>query len=192
MTCLSSNLHGPRPRGFSLPHPIPTTQRLGIQRFLGIPAFLGIQEAVFPPAQHSKAWGQKASWVRIKTWGFVCFIDLSLCPGFKAEKVASGQSGEWVSGSRAGGDWGLIVRMSLNSPALWSFHYRERITELVLPWAKAVFWWSEIADQQDTNRKALCWTPSNMFADTVNPVVRIAKIQCFLTKSIEEDLELTL
>ena len=37
------------------PHPSPTTQRLGIQRFLGIPAFLGIQEAVFPPAQHSKA-----------------------------------------------------------------------------------------------------------------------------------------
>ena len=34
MTCLSSNLHGPRSRGSSPPHPIPTTQRLGIQRFL--------------------------------------------------------------------------------------------------------------------------------------------------------------
>ena len=31
-----------------------------------------------------------------------------------------------------------------------------------------------------------------MFADMVNPVVRIAKIQCFLTKSTEEDLELIL
>lgn len=55
------------------------------------------------------------------------FIDLSLClcPSFMAEKVVSGIR-ENVSGSRAGGDWGVVGEGELfwNAPGLPNFHHR--------------------------------------------------------------------
>lgn len=56
-----------------------------------------------------------------------------------------------VSGPRAGGDWGWLWRVSMNSPGLPNFHHREGVKDLVLCLSKSCV----IAYQQDTNNKAL-------------------------------------
>lgn len=151
VTCLSSNLSGPRPRGASSPHP--QAPPLNISGGSWNPE---TREAVFPPDEWSKAQGQKASWV-IENKG-VFFIDLSLCPWFKAEKVVSGMREKDVVApglEEAGSDCGervwLLLDYQTSTQRGSSRPGSHRAKSVCSDKVKCV-----IADQQDTNDKALC------------------------------------